>query len=668
MSGKSDKDDDRTLPVWAGNGKHAEYERWETLVRIKCAAKDIAEALKRKITSGDSAELKLKNSKAMDIILSHTKGTAFKMVKRLDSAFEIMEKLTDRYGVAVQDDENLEDLFAEWTKLCTMTGDPYMNPNNWMEMLSNCAGDLETIDNAYKRSETEIKAALVYGLPDIYDSKGILRDLVKDIKDNAVDVEKMKKNIHHAWKKNFKGKKRTTPTTLAYAAKSTLTCKHCGKQGHTEEFCWEKNPELKKKRAESRTCFHCGKKGHIKADCPKLKKEQEEKKDNSETVPFVEATRVSGSFQSSGYLFLPDEPRLDGTDEETVENGVVVDKTVGTTGNPISKTLYFHTEEMSGWTTVEKKKKKKTLLDDLYLADTGANAHIVYKTDMMQNLKNHVREIEVGGNRILKSTHIGDLALRAGKDGPVVGLQDVLVVPEFGRNIISIGAFTKRSAKFTMSKSVAMLEQGTRTLLMNQRNDGMYYLKAKRVSVAIPHRKYVFNTKVRLPALPVVSDEESDNEDDLDEDFDNSADEDQEMPKLDADKKKVRFESVENSGSGDEESDDDSESTDEEGIEQGGRKRKCNPPKETPKRRSIDINEAHLRFNHMGLGLLKKTLLYYRMPFHGKLKTCNGCMLAKARRVGIPKFDQHHATRAAERLQLDLSGPYAATTSGRNIG
>ena len=74
--------------------------------------------------------------------------------------------------------------------------------------------------------------------------------------------------------------------------------------------------------------------------------------------------------------------------------------------------------------------------------------------------------------------------------------------------------------------------------------------------------------------------------------------------------------------------------------------------------------DAHYKYNHCSEAILKKTLKYYGLKPTGKMLTCNGCMIAKGRRVGIPKIDLAKATKPAQRLQLDLSGPFFATTAG----
>ncbi len=46
----------------------------------------------------------------------------------------------------------------------------------------------------------------------------------------------------------------------------TVSCKHCGKTGHTEEACWNKYPEKQPRGIKiktKQTCYKCGEVGHI---------------------------------------------------------------------------------------------------------------------------------------------------------------------------------------------------------------------------------------------------------------------------------------------------------------------------------------------------------------------------------------------------------------------
>ena len=68
----------------------------------------------------------------------------------------------------------------------------------------------------------------------------------------------------------------------------------------------------------------------------------------------------------------------------------------------------------------------------------------------------------------------------------------------------------------------------------------------------------------------------------------------------------------------------------------------------------MDVNEAHGLFNHPGKAILYKTMKHYGITPTGTLVPCNGCMLAKGRRLKIAKLDLKRATKPAQHLQLCL--------------
>ena len=96
-------EDESSIPVWKGNGTSMEYERWTVLIRCKLEARDLGEVLERAVTSADTMKLQKQDRRARDIILPKTDGTAFTMIKRLTSAYDMLNKLNNRYGVTPLD-------------------------------------------------------------------------------------------------------------------------------------------------------------------------------------------------------------------------------------------------------------------------------------------------------------------------------------------------------------------------------------------------------------------------------------------------------------------------------------------------------------------------------------------------------------------------------------
>ena len=128
--------------------------------------------------------------------------------------------------------------------------------------------------------------------------------------------------------------------------------------------------------------------------------------------------------------------------------------------------------------------KKSNLKKKKYLGDSGANAHIVVDDTMVQNLIDWEQQIKVGGRTMLTSTKKSDLAIQT-ESGPIIGLMDVLVVPNFGKNIISIGAFVAKGAEFVVKKDQATLRVGGTTVTLKKEGDGMFYITGKPVGMKI---------------------------------------------------------------------------------------------------------------------------------------------------------------------------------------
>ena len=207
------------VPVWNGSGKHSEYERWSILIKIRLEGKKIAEPLTTDLSRGSDDD-KMKDVKPKVILLSCTSGTAFNMIKKLTNAKAMWDKLENHFGTAPTDEDLASDLMDRWAKLNKMNQDKYDCPDNWMEAVTNCATDLESLDAKYKIDPKMVKFVLVNGLPNLYEEKRIRRDLLKDVNDATKTPEDLKQTIHREWKVNFKGKKPAKSTT-AYATRAT---------------------------------------------------------------------------------------------------------------------------------------------------------------------------------------------------------------------------------------------------------------------------------------------------------------------------------------------------------------------------------------------------------------------------------------------------------------
>ncbi|KAI2510705.1 hypothetical protein MHU86_3653 [Fragilaria crotonensis] len=120
-----------------------------------------------------------------------------------------------------------------------------------------------------------------------------------------------------------------------------------------------------------------------------------------------------------------------------------------------------------------------------WLMDSGATTHVAKTTNNMFNLKatldgEHVR---VGSNETLKATAIGDLCLEQKHTNKRMILREVMVIPDFARNLISVGRLNENGNEFVSRKDESELKNPSGdTMKFEKETDGMTYLKARRVS------------------------------------------------------------------------------------------------------------------------------------------------------------------------------------------
>jgi hypothetical protein len=79
---------------------------------------------------------------------------------------------------------------------------------------------------------------------------------------------------------------------------------------------------------------------------------------------------------------------------------------------------------------------------------------------------------------------------------------------------------------------------------------------------------------------------------------------------------------------------------------------------------TIDINEAHDKMGHTGEVLIKKTLKTVGCKVTGTLASCEGCAFAKAKQRAVSKTTSMRAIEPGQRVFLDMSGSFEATTLG----
>ncbi len=102
----------------------------------------------------------------------------------------------------------------------------------------------------------------------------------------------------------------------------------------------------------------------------------------------------------------------------------------------------------------------------------------------MTNIKTKTEgeHVRVGNNETMKATAIGDLTLEQKNTGKKLKLEEVMVVPGFAKNLISVGRFTEKGNVFVAGKEGSkILSESGDMLKFETGSDEMAYLIASRI-------------------------------------------------------------------------------------------------------------------------------------------------------------------------------------------
>lgn len=108
----------------------------------------------------------------------------------------------------------------------------------------------------------------------------------------------------------------------------------------------------------------------------------------------------------------------------------------------------------------------------IFLFDSGANSDIVTDVSMLDKVWTHVEDIHVGNNETVASTHKGSVVLIDPKTGATLRRKNVLVVPNFRHNILSVSA-TPGTTSFEGGKMFVF--RGTSKEIEISPTDGLYF-------------------------------------------------------------------------------------------------------------------------------------------------------------------------------------------------
>ncbi len=292
---------------------------------------------------------------------------------------------------------------------------------------------------------------------------------------------------------------------------------------------------------------------------------------------------------------------------------------------------YYHgTVCVESTTPVEQCLITSTTNYEQWLADTGATTHITTSDVGMTNVENVNVKVLVGNGTEVVCRKCGGITVANGDQ--VLHLRNVLYTQHFAKNIVSVGQLLKNSnySAVMQEKRLSLVNGKDGSKLQFKCNDGgvLFYFKGSRQPPTTPNIEEVYkidevgnivttNAACTPPATQLTK-------------F---------VPPLAATKPTYA---------------------------EALKKPKKIPAKETPQKKTININLAHNVYGHIGKAALWATLKSIDVHPTGNLKACEGCAKAKARAKAICKTSHIKATEPGERLFTDISGPYKKSIIGSN--
>ena len=122
-------------------------------------------------------------------------------------------------------------------------------------------------------------------------------------------------------------------------------------------------------------------------------------------------------------------------------------------------------------------------LQENWLTDSGATAHITMIDIGMTNVCPVSVTVVVSDGSDIKCTKRGDIKLANGER--TMTLKDVLYMPKFHKNIVSLGVLIRESFNFSVTGSTMTIKKGHGHISFNRETNGvLYYCKGSRVSYA----------------------------------------------------------------------------------------------------------------------------------------------------------------------------------------
>ena len=114
-----------------------------------------------------------------------------------------------------------------------------------------------------------------------------------------------------------------------------------------------------------------------------------------------------------------------------------------------------------------------------WLVDSGATVHVTNDATCMRNIHMTNEKIVVGNRQTVTPKLAGDIYLVQKPTSKVLLLSNVLYVPNFRKNLISIGVIIDKGNAVTMNEECMMLSKNEAHISFEQKSDGMFLLGRK---------------------------------------------------------------------------------------------------------------------------------------------------------------------------------------------
>ena len=187
----------------------------------------------------------------------------------------------------------------------------------------------------------------------------------------------------------------------------------------------EKSRSKSKGKGNRPTCWVCGEEGHFKRDCPK----RSSQKGKEKSFQYGESSSVTGV--------------------DFIESLVVT--------------------EANMVTTVD--------FNEIWILDTVCSFHMTPRKDLFTELNESAGgSVRMANNSLSSVEGIGMVTLKTA-EGQFVSVKNVRYVPQFSRNLVSLGALESNGCTFVSENGVLRVKKGCRTVLKATREGNLYYLQ-----------------------------------------------------------------------------------------------------------------------------------------------------------------------------------------------